>query len=488
MRTLDSYRITVLALALLTAIMFAYPCVRVFAEFEIDYNEGWNAFLQTLAMAGESPYTAPGPLFLNNYPPLSFYLVGGLGVLLGDPVLAGRLLSALSVAVISACCGVVVRRAGGGRNDAMLASVTCLGIFCTYAIDYVGVDDPQLLAEAFLCVGFALYAGGRGTPGRMAVIAVLFSAGLLTKHNVLILPLVVTMHVLWRGPAASRWTYLGVGLALAGLSAALIHAVFGPAFFTALLAPRIYDVTRGFLLSQEVLGYLQTLLAVAGLFFALTRMTSVKVKVAAYLVGSLLLGMGFSGGAGVDYNIFFDAMIALSMSVGLAATWLRQQAHLPRLAPAALAVLANAGLLLLTPQTLGRMAVDALGDYREREMLFRQDVEWMKGIEGPVLCESMLLCHRAGKRLWVDPYNALQAMLTGRLPEDLLVDKLRRREIAVVEIKSVREHPVPESPGLLTAPQRFVNFADNVFDELDRSYELKRVGGAGRFYQPKPLP
>jgi hypothetical protein len=291
------------------------------------------------------------------------------------------------------------------------------------------------------------------------------------------LPVVVTLHALIRAPGPARWTYLGMGVALAGASGRAIHLLFGPDFFRLLLAPRTYDVTRGFILSQEALGHLQAPLGVAVLFLALTRATSLKVKVAAYLAGGLALGMVFSGGAGVDLNIYFDVMVASSMAVGLASAWARQNAQLPRSAPAVLALLANFGVLLVIPQTYGRM-----------EALTREDEAALRAIPGPALCESMLLCLNAGKGIAVDPYNVYQATLTGRLPKDQLTGMLRRQEFAVVQIKSVREHPVPEHPAAQVLPQRFVNFDDAVFDELDRSYELKRIGLSGRFYTPRPLP
>ncbi len=479
------YRITVVLLAGLAVVMFAYPCLRVGAAFEIDYNEGWNAYLQGLVMTGASPYAGAGALFFNNYPPLSFYLIGLAGLVVGDPVLAGRLLSVLAVAVIAASSGVVVRANGGSRTDATLAAATCAALFSAFATDYVGVDDPQLLAQGFLCAGFAVYVSGKGGPARMAAVAVLFALGLLCKHNVLALPLVVTVHALWRGRGAGRWTFLAVGLALAAAAAAVIAALFGVDFVHRLLAPRIYDATRGFLLTMEVLGHIQAPLAVAGLFLLLVRRSAIGTMVAAYLVGSLLLGMGFSGGAGVDINIFFDTMIAAAMGVGLTATWLRTRPGLAAMAPAALAVLANMGVLLLTPQVLGRMVVDALGEYAEREELFRADVAYLSRIPGPAVCESMLLCMRAGKAVTVDPYNVLQASLTGRLPPRQLEDMLARREFPVVQISSSREHPLDEAPGLQVIPPRFVNFSDGVFDELARSYTLERVGLSGRFYRPK---
>jgi len=481
-----SYRVTLIALTVLATTMYAYPWLRLGMDFEIDLNEGWNGYEQTLAMTGASIYSGAGPLYFNNYPPLSFYLVGALGLALGDPVLAGRLLSVLATGVIAVCCGAVTRAGGGGRRESWLAFATALGLFSAFATDYVGVNDPQILAQAFLCVGFALYVRRPDSPARLAWVAALFGLGLLIKHNVLALPLAVTLHILWRGPTAARFAYLGVGLALAGLSTAVIYSLFGDEFFRQLLASRVYDVTRGFLLVMEMLSRLQAPLAVVGLYLIVAGRNRVDALVAAYLAIGLLIGIGFSGGAGIDINVFFDVMIALAMGTGLAAAWLGRRDGLPASAPAVLALVANAGIILFSPQALGRLAVDALGEMEERQRLFREDVAYLRGIPGPAICESHLLCLRAGKPMLMDPFGVLQATLTGRLPPDRFTGMLERREIAVLQISSTREHPVDEAPGLQAMPQRFVNFSDAVFDELDRSYRVGRVGLSGRFHLPRP--
>ncbi len=67
----------------------------------LDPNEGWNAY-HTAAVLGGSPlYPDPSGYLVNNYPPLSFYVVAALGRLLGDTIVAGRILSLLSLAAIA---------------------------------------------------------------------------------------------------------------------------------------------------------------------------------------------------------------------------------------------------------------------------------------------------------------------------------------------------------------------------------------------------
>ena len=69
------YRRAVKALALLAVVLALYPLVRAFYAFEIDYNEGWNGYLQLRAAAGLPLYAGYPATFANNYPPLAFHVI-----------------------------------------------------------------------------------------------------------------------------------------------------------------------------------------------------------------------------------------------------------------------------------------------------------------------------------------------------------------------------------------------------------------------------
>lgn len=481
----DPYKLTVIALALFAAALFAYPVLRVGTVLEIDYNEGWNAWLQTKAMAGKPLYSTANPMFLNNYPPLSFYLVGMLGKLIGDMVLAGRLLSLLAVVVIAASAASVARSAGARPLDALLSGSAALAMLSGFATDYVGINDPQLLAQGFLCAGFALYVSQKHGAARLPGVVLLFGAGLLCKHNVLALPLVTTAHLLWRGTKSERAVYMGSGVVLAAATLAVIEARFGTDFFRNLLASRQYDPARGILLTTEMLDTLQVPLAVIGLYYLLGQGGRVGTKVGAYLGLSLALAAGFSGGAGVDINVFFDPLIACAMGIGPAIAWLRARPGSNPRTCAALALLVHAGLIFHAPIDLGRFAVDMAGDMKEREALFRQDIDWLKAQPGKAYCESMLLCFRAGKDIWIDSYAAAQAMTNNRMPPEALTGMLDRHDVAVVQVSSRRTHHDDDAEGGQSMPPRFINVADEVFDALKRSYKVQRVGLSGRFYVPE---
>ncbi len=78
-------------LALVALPLLGRDIAAIGAQVPLDPNEGWNAAHALRAMAGQPLYPPPGALLVNNYPPLSFYVVGALGRISGDTIMAGRL-------------------------------------------------------------------------------------------------------------------------------------------------------------------------------------------------------------------------------------------------------------------------------------------------------------------------------------------------------------------------------------------------------------
>ena len=150
-----------------------------------------------------------------------------------------------------------------------------------------------------------------------------------------------------------------------------------------------------------------------------------------------------------------------------------------------MALVINAGVLFQVPFCLGRLGVELSGEIAAREAMFAEEAAYLRGIDGVALCQSHLLCVRAGKPPFYDPINMLQAMTMGRLPADTLTGMLRRHEIAVVQILDPPRHPEDGNPGAQEMPTRWKDFQDEVFDVLREEYVLDRIGLSGRFYRPK---
>src|ERR1700716_1241342 len=84
-----------------------------------DPDEGWNAYLQSRAVSGEALYPASDSFLINNYPPLSFYLIGGLGALLGDNIVAGRIVSLASFLFLNGVIAACARAMGANGISAL---------------------------------------------------------------------------------------------------------------------------------------------------------------------------------------------------------------------------------------------------------------------------------------------------------------------------------------------------------------------------------
>src|SRR5215213_5418602 len=109
------------SIAALAALFLLWPVWRAFFPMEIWGNEGWNAYHADAAMRGTQLYPPPDGLVANNYPPLSYYLIGWLGQAFGDSLYVGRALSFVGTLAIGAAAAAVVRQFGGTRAACLLA-------------------------------------------------------------------------------------------------------------------------------------------------------------------------------------------------------------------------------------------------------------------------------------------------------------------------------------------------------------------------------
>src|SRR5215468_382409 len=150
-----------LLLYAMAILAFTWPVYRAFLKIEIANNEGWNAYFADAAMGKMPLYPSAAQLITNNYPPLSFYIVGLGGRLVGDPVLAGRLLSLISVIAIATAISLSVRRLGGTQAAAAISAAFYMATMSRFFRSYVGMNEPQLLSHAIMAFGFLAFLGGR---------------------------------------------------------------------------------------------------------------------------------------------------------------------------------------------------------------------------------------------------------------------------------------------------------------------------------------
>jgi hypothetical protein len=162
--------------------------------FERNYNEGWNVYNTQRFFSGAVVYD-DNLWRVNNYPPISFLVVGALDRAVGDLLLSGRLVALLSFAAVGGLAAIVTAWLGANRTGALFAGACALGFFYLAAPDWVAVDDPQTLAEAIMLAGFAVYLAGPAGRARLLATAGLVVLAGFTKHNLVAIPIAITLDL-----------------------------------------------------------------------------------------------------------------------------------------------------------------------------------------------------------------------------------------------------------------------------------------------------
>jgi hypothetical protein len=391
-------------------------------------NEGWGAYFSERAVHGGVLYPGTDELVMNNYPPLSFYVIGAAGQLVGNTVLAGRLISVLALFAIAAILGVLVARGAGSRAAGGFTAAFFLMLFSAYPGGRIGLNDPQLFGQATMLVGLMLVWLGPERFGTLfGAAAIMMMAGLI-KHNIIAIPLAVTAWAAWRGRATLlRWLAAAALAALLGGGVLLV--VWGMPALLSILSPRQTSVVKLVEDARRML-YLADIPLAAWLAMVALRRQDREAGLANALVCASLLELVISaGGAGVAANMAFDLVIGLSLALGLQVGRLKRA----RVAGVLVAVLLFHIALVMPLEPVRILAGMAPGTAAD-EAKVREAVAHIAAQPGPVLCFDAVLCWYAGKPFLFDRYNMGQQFAFGRRSEEDLLGRVRRHEFAMVEM------------------------------------------------------
>jgi len=452
--------------------LFALVCAvalwRVLAviglQVPLDPNEGWNAYLARAALAGHAYPDANGYV-VNNYPPLSFYVAGWFGKLIGDDIIAGRIVSLVAFIGVTGGIFQAARAMHVGVSGALVGAL----LFAAWLLvgsDYVGMDDPQLLGHALQIAAFLLVL--RKSPSDIAA-AALFAVAMMVKHNLVAMPAAVGLWLLMEDRARAR-RFIGAGFACLLLELVLFRAVYGSSLLGHLASARTYSfaLLASNVESWFVWGIIPLLI---GIGLAAFYGTDTFVRFAAlYAAIALVVGIAFSGGAGVDVNVFFDAIIALSLSAALAFDWFAVRGAPWRALVAA---------LLLLPPASGLYQASAGEDWRDPDFwrhpmadeaaTARSDIAFIRARPGRALCETLSYCYWAGKDAEVDAFNTGQQFATGARADADLIRQIDARAFSTLEFDTLE--PFALGPQMKTA--------------VLANYRIDHTGDDGVFLVPR---
>lgn len=464
-----------LMLMLVTVILLTPLAVRIPYRVVVNYNEGWNGYYAVLAAEGVNFYDAGDALIQNNYPPLSFYIVAAVARMTGDPIVAGRWIAFIGLLWTALNVGLAVHCTSKVRDAALFGALLFLSYMSAHFEDYVGMNDPQMLAHGLMTSALVLLLRFGERPRAWMVVPPLMILAGMVKHSLLAFPLAATAAMALRGRRRFlQWLALCSALAIAALL--LVYAFYGPPFFASVLAGREYSSTRIVGALEDHLPILLPLLAVWGVG-VVRGPRQLEDRLLGFAVGcSAAVGFFFYGGEGVGFNALFDLLIALcwGAGVGLARLSVPESSGTPsHKLPVWAAALAL--MLTLLPQVPERVEQSR----NLREELARQeaetlaDVRYLEKARGPAVCTTLGLCAWAGKSFDYDPFNVWQAVQTGRLNEERILSKIRHRFYAVIQLESITSG----SPD---------DFRTRMLQEVQKHYVLDRQSPYGFFFIPGP--
>jgi hypothetical protein len=468
-------RPTVAALLIaIVLVLMAKPVITMPFFIPKNYNEGWNAFQAMRAMGHEPLYPGSTALTVNNYPPLSFYVVGIVGSFWGNNIFAGRIIALLAFAAVAALTAVITSRVCGSRYAGLVAGLLFAGYLARLHPDYIGMNDPQWLAQALMTVALMLalaHVDGNSHAWVLPVVLVALASGLV-KHSVIPFPLALTI---WFALYDRRGLFAWVGCASLVLALALgaLYWIYGPDFFRNVVGFHrtyaIHDILPK--VARWALPLLP-LFAAFGAFVWLEPSSRTKQILVIYTVTAGVWGVYALGGAGVNMNVMYDFMVGLTIVAGVMVNRIGER--LQRLASAS--VTEAAAVVLVAIGMLGTVPRQALAlptlvaSLGANERRFAADVGYVAAVPGPAACQSLALCYWARKPFEFDMFVVGQNLQTGAMNAETFDALIERHYFKVFEMSS--------GGALERLPRASI-------DRIREHYELGRSGVLGEILIPR---
>ena len=466
--------------------LFVFPLKRTFANVEVSYNEGWNAYRAEMVSHGIPIYGARPQGFgtATAYPPLSFHLVALLGSM-STFTLVGRCLSLIALIATGVFIGLIVKEAGASSHTAVFSFLLYeLGIVLLRP-DRVGMYDPQLLAEALSTAGLYLYARNPESMRLLCSSALLFCLAGFTKHNLVAFPAAVGIDLLFRSrKALATWT--GAMLISGGLLTSATFLIDGRYFLLHLMGGgggRGYSYWMAWSQFHHYVEKFQSLLVI-GTAWSILALRSRRVLALAFILSHGLAFM-LAGGYGIDLNLFFNAFAATVIACGLAlsdvsSSILRLRSGALNSTAAIMFGLFCISIMIFVPGQLrrDRQQIRNLPTY---EAEFNSSVEFLRSHSGPALCESHLLCYEAGKPFEFEPFSVRDQVMTGRIHESDVLALLKTHHFQTVEVAVRSDEEDLSDSDLQTSlssdqkdPDKERRFSPSFMKELLQDYQLSK--------------
>jgi dolichyl-phosphate-mannose-protein mannosyltransferase len=426
--------VLVSVIAVLATLFLIWPVWRALLPLQVLRSEGFNAYHADTAMSAPGLlYLPPDGLVANNYPPLYEFLTGGLARLFGDALYVGRAISLLATVGLGIAAASIVRQFGGGRTAAILAAAWFVATMARFYDDYVGMNDPQLLAHLIMAAGLVWFISRyRAERSVEPAVLVMVVAGFF-KQNVAAIPVAALVWLAlddWR--KGLRATLFGAIATAAGL--AICAWLWKPNFIGDLLLPRTYPLDRALSFVRATNLWLHALVLWA-LWAWLERQSTAARFTMLHVGASFVLFVLQRSAQGVGSNGQFDLVFALAIGIGLAFD------RLPLLVgwkwqPARIRLVMLAILLarLVASPRMEFAYVLLSPDYRalaaNYSAVARAEAVRLAAIPHPIACFNLVICRMAGKAFVFDHFKVSQMVATGAYSWDNIAAMTRAQGIS----------------------------------------------------------
>jgi hypothetical protein len=380
-------------------------------------------------LAGESLYARTDSVVSANYPPVWYFLLAVVGTYGLDMNLVGRVVELASLLASAVLVALIAHRLGAIRWVAVVAGITYLGMACSLLPAYIGINDPHLTGQALMLSGAWLAL--RRTVTSLWLGALLCTIAGFTKHSLLPIPVSLTVYLL----LVERRAFKHFVLALMSMTAVGLLActlAWGVDFWNGIAPDRAHHLWGLRLHVERNVPLYLAIVTVGAVAATVVRTERRLVWPLAYLTVATTIGFYAPTVPGASLNHQYDALIALALVLAIAggqsirrtrrAWWLLSTAPIVCI----VALLANT--YDSAPWILDRVQQRHLHNQQAQRL-----IAMIAGYSGRVACEDAILCIRAGKFSALDFYNVGQALETGALDREDVVQSLTGAKVQAIQ-------------------------------------------------------
>ncbi|MDE7549005.1 hypothetical protein PY793_13600 [Acetobacter fabarum] len=418
------------------------PLCLITQHVPLEYNEGWNAYLADAAFQsedGQHLYPDKFSTITNNYPPFSFIIVGGLGKIIGDNIIAGRFINIISIIMTSIIIFMIVFKLSNIFYCGIISSLSFLIYSETTFCSYFSVNDPQWLSNSLMLAGFLLCLYYKNK--KMIIISaflMVFSG--FIKHNLLALPL-STIIYLYFIDKKSCFIFIISGLSFLSLLFGISYAEYGPDFLIDVFENKRVINWHQSITTLKKLVELSPLCAVFFIVLKNRKKYSNSFFIMSFILPfvflSFILGVMQASAEGVNYNCFFELLIALILSLGI---YVQRFCNLKNQND-----IFNMIIFIILPVFIFPIPIELTRAYHalkneKKESKFYSDlILKIEKNNGQVVCEDLSLCYWGHKNEIIDFFNTDQKIKIYK-NSDFFYKIFKENDISMVEFRKKSEN------------------------------------------------